>query len=263
MRPLTQLDQAVACHLRGLLFDLDDTLLDHGCLSEAALAALYQLKSSGLALLPVTGRPAAWGDVLLRLWPVDGVVTENGAVAHLPGSGAPRLLDEVSPELRAQRRARLASLVACLRAQFPELQPASDVPWRHTDYTFDIGETRQVAPALVEAARAAARAAGARTVRSSVHLHVSFDGSDKGSGALRALALLFGADPTEARSRYAFIGDSENDEPGFSTFHTSIGVANLRGRPTLPPRYVTLAERSQGFVELAEQLCRLRASAPR
>ena len=41
----------------------------------------------------------------------------------------------------------------------------------------------------------------------------------------------------------------------------TVGVANLRGRPTLAPRYLTQAPRGQGVAELARVLGALRASA--
>ena len=40
---------------------------------------MERLRESGLAVVPITGRPAGWCDLIARLWPVDGVVGENGA----------------------------------------------------------------------------------------------------------------------------------------------------------------------------------------
>jgi hypothetical protein len=70
MLPLSRLERDEARSLEGLLFDLDDTLLDHGLLSVEAYSALHRLSGAGLRLLAVTGRPAGWGDVLARQWPV-------------------------------------------------------------------------------------------------------------------------------------------------------------------------------------------------
>jgi hydroxymethylpyrimidine pyrophosphatase-like HAD family hydrolase len=114
----------------------------------------------------------------------------------------------------------------------------------------------------VERVAAFARERGATVHVSSVHLHVGFDPTDKASGAVRLLELSAGVDATLALARYAFIGDSENDAACFGAFKTTVGVANLRGRPTLTPRYVTRAERGEGFAELAAVLGALRASAP-
>jgi HAD superfamily hydrolase (TIGR01484 family) len=259
LKPISALAPQVAQRLIGVLFDLDDTLLDHSTLTEHAYSALWKLHNAGLKLLPVTGRPSGWADALIRLWPIDGMVTENGVIAHLKRDGTYRLLDEVDNDTRAERQRKLAALVAEIRTRFEFIEPASDVHLRRADYTFDIGETRQLEKHLVDQVEEYARRRGARTVRSSVHLHVGFNGSDKGSGAVRAIVEGFALDATTARARFAFIGDSENDEPAFSTFLTTVGVSNLRGRPTVAPRYRTMAERGRGFAEFAEQLLRLRA----
>src|SRR5262249_59883715 len=82
-------DRDEARRLTGVVFDLDDTLLDHGELAEAAYRALFRLREAGLRLVACTGRPAGWGEVLARQWPIDAVVVENGAVAFVvePKSG--------------------------------------------------------------------------------------------------------------------------------------------------------------------------------
>lgn len=258
MKPIAELEPTLAKGLLGVLFDLDDTLLDHGELTEVAYSALFRLRASGLRLLAVTGRPAGWGEVLARIWPVDGLVTENGSVAILRDARTVKILDEVDASTRGTRTARRDALVARIREQFPFLLPAGDNRLRRADYTFDIGETQSVPCAEVDRVEEFARAHGARTVRSSVHLHVCYDGSDKGSGAVRTIVQSFGGDPTAARARFAFIGDSENDEPAFNAFQVTVGVANLRGRPTLPPKYVTQAERGRGFAEFAHRLIELR-----
>src|SRR5271165_1632104 len=107
MRPLVRLEVDEARRLRGLLFDLDDTLLTHGLLSRAAYDALWSLRDAGLRLVAVTGRPCGWGEVLARQWPVDGCVTENGAI-HIvrEGTGIARR-DGCSEEERRTRRIRL------------------------------------------------------------------------------------------------------------------------------------------------------------
>jgi HAD superfamily hydrolase (TIGR01484 family) len=262
VKPIATLDANTAKNLVGVLFDLDDTLLDHGRLTEAACGALWRLHEAGLKLMPVTGRPSGWADVLTRIWPIDGMVTENGTVALLRRTdGQAVVLDEVDAEARAERRSRLLALVSRIRERFDFAVPATDVHLRRADFTFDIGETRSVEKHLVDRVEDYARSEGARTVRSSVHLHVCFDGSDKGSGAVRAIVEGFGLDATTARSRFAFIGDSENDEPAFSTFHTTIGVRNLRGRPTVTPKYLTEAERGAGFAEFSAYLLRMRAES--
>jgi HAD superfamily hydrolase (TIGR01484 family) len=258
MKPLAALAPAEARALRGVLFDLDDTLLDHGKLTEGAYSALFRLREAGLELYAVTGRPSAWVRLMARLFPLDGGVGENGGGLVGPGG---RILDAVSTSERDARSARLVTLVAELRRTFGELEPAGDASERLTDFTFDIGEERRVPPERVREVSAWARARGATVHTSSVHLHVGFDAVDKASGSVRLLRMLAGVDPSTALARYAFVGDSENDAACFGAFRTTIGVANLRGRPTLAPRFLTSAPRGEGFVELARVLGALRASA--
>ncbi len=254
MRPIDTLSDVEARALSGLCFDLDDTLLDHGQLTEAAYSSLFRLREAGLALVAVTGRPAGWGALLVRQWPIDGAVTENGAILLRRDGGTVAQLDRASADERRARRLRVAGLVADMRERFPVLQAADDVDARVSDFTFDIGERVRAPEDVVSAARSYARARGARTTRSSVHLHVSFDGDDKASGTVRLLSLLRNVDPTAARARYAFIGDSQNDEACFNAFRTTIGVQNVTGRFTVAPRFVTAAPRGAGFAEAARVL---------
>jgi hypothetical protein len=56
---------------------------------------------------------------------------------------------------------------------------------------------------------------------------------------------------------WGFVGDSPNDSACFAAFRTTFGVANVRDyvcRLTVPPRFVTLADRGAGFAELARAL---------
>jgi hypothetical protein len=104
VQPLSRFGAESARALRGLVFDLDDTLLDDGRLTTGALDALYRLDAAGLILLGATGRPAAWGQVLARQWPVSGMVTENGIVALAKRDGRIEVLDRLGREARLARR---------------------------------------------------------------------------------------------------------------------------------------------------------------
>jgi HAD superfamily hydrolase (TIGR01484 family) len=257
MLPLAQLERSEALALRGLLFDLDDTFIDEGKITEAAYSSLFRLREAGLELYIVTGRPLGWVRLFSRVFPVDGGIAENGGSLVVNGN----LLEIVSASERARRKARMDELVALVGERFPEIRPVRDPSERLSDFAFDIGEEEHVDPERVRQAAAFAREHGATVFVSSVHFHVGFDPVDKATGAIALLRKLHDLDPTEALTRYAFIGDSENDAACFAAFRTSIGVANLRGRPTLRPRYVTRAARGAGFAEMARTLGALRASA--
>jgi hypothetical protein len=263
VRPLDALERGEAAGLVGVAFDLDDTVLDRGKLDEPAYSALFRLRESGLRLLPCTGRPAGWGEIVQRQWPVDATVTENGAVVWTAREGRLVRLDRLSRSERAARRAELLELGRELCARHPEVALADDNDARASDVTLDIGEHRRAPPHVIEAIRAEARARGVRTAVSSVHLHLTRDPDDKASGVLRAVAELFDEDATAARRRWAFVGDSGNDAAAFAAFHTTFGVANVRdhlGTLTVPPRYIAKQRAGAGFAEIATRLVSLRRS---
>ena len=79
MQPLAAMPAATRAVVRGVLADIDDTITTHGALTPDAYAALARLRAAGRLVIPITGRPAGWCDHIARMWPVDGVVGENGA----------------------------------------------------------------------------------------------------------------------------------------------------------------------------------------
>jgi HAD superfamily hydrolase (TIGR01484 family) len=261
VRPLSALPSSEARRLRGLLFDLDDTLLTHGRLTRAAYDALFDLHDAGLKLVAVTGRPSGWGEVLARQWPVEGCVTENGAIVVVrEGPGVTRI-DPCDDAERRSRRIRLARLVETAREIVPEARLTDDVDARRSDVTWDVGERVRMPEDRIRLLVAAVEDAGARWSRSSVHLHATYDTGDKASGAIRFLAQHLGEDAGEAVSRFAFVGDSGNDAACFAAFRTTFGVANVRaalGRLSVPPCFVADAEMGAGFAQVAAELLRKR-----
>jgi HAD superfamily hydrolase (TIGR01484 family) len=244
-----------------VLFDLDDTVLTHGVLTKRAYDALWALREEGLRLVAVTGRPSGWGEVLVRQWPIDGAVTENGAV-HILRQGSGVLVREAcSKEERTRSRAKLRELVARVAEVVPEAKLADDVSARRSDVTWDIGEKEQLSVSRIHLITAEILNAGARTTRSSVHIHATFEVDDKASGSVRFLVTAFGEDAGRAVHRYAFVGDSANDGPCFGAFQTTFGVANIESalaHLVVPPRFVASRSMGDGFAEVAATLLALR-----
>ena len=71
--------KAVKKTIRYVLADIDDTLTLNGRLPAVVFAAMERLQKAGICMIPITGRPAGWCDHIARMWPVDGIVGENGA----------------------------------------------------------------------------------------------------------------------------------------------------------------------------------------
>jgi HAD superfamily hydrolase (TIGR01484 family) len=257
MLPLSAFPAEHSRRLRGLLFDLDDTLLTKGRLTREAYAALWSLHDAGLLLVAVTGRPSGWGEVLVRQWPIDAAVTENGAVHVLRDGEGVAIRERCTPSERHTRRMRLAQIVASVQGIVPEARLADDVAARRSDITWDIGERVRLPTDRVDLMAREIVANGARTTRSSVHLHATFDEDDKASGTVELLARSFAVDPGAALRTFAFVGDSGNDAACFAAFDATFGVANVRehvARLTVPPRYVAEARMGAGFAEIARLL---------
>jgi HAD superfamily hydrolase (TIGR01484 family) len=275
LRPLSDLPAEAAQRLSGVIFDLDDTLLDHGALTEAAYASLFTLRRAGLRLIACTGRPAGWGEVIARLWPLDAAVAENGAIAFVREESAPAARISVvsapdgttgarqSREEQRARRSTLLGLALELVSRFPDAALADDNDLRVTDVTIDIGEHRCVRAEDVRAMRAIAAGRGVRTLQSSVHLHLTTEAADKASGSIHVLCERFGEDATRARATYAFVGDSGNDAAPFAAFAVTFGVANVRphlGKLSIPPRYISAEPMGRGFAAIAARLTALRGT---
>ena len=79
MQLLTDFPQNDLRKIRFVLTDIDDTLTENGRLPAASYLAMEKLQQAGLKVIPITGRPAGWCDHISRMWPVDGIVGENGA----------------------------------------------------------------------------------------------------------------------------------------------------------------------------------------
>ena len=257
MRPLAELPRENAKKLVGLLFDLDDTVLTHGVLTREAYDAIWSMHDAGIRLVAVTGRPSGWGEVIARQWPIDGAVTENGAVHVVrQGKGVSVLFDGDAAEVAA-RRAKLDALVRTVATALPNVRLADDVHARRADVAWDIGERERVDEAVIAQLAALVLAAGARTTRSSVHVHATFERDDKASGAIRFLHARFGDDAGAALHRWAFVGDSGNDAACFAAFKTTFGVENVRAYArvlSVPPRWIAPSKRGAGFAEIARAI---------
>ncbi len=92
MLALSAMPREARVAVRGVFTDIDDTLTSEGRLTAVAYAALERLSASGKLVIPITGRPAGWCDHIARMWPVDAVVGENGALYMRYDRGTRRLV---------------------------------------------------------------------------------------------------------------------------------------------------------------------------
>ena len=251
MKPLTSLPGDI----RVLCTDIDDTLTTEGKLTAAAYSALERAHASGLTVVAVTGRPAGWADHIARMWPVDGVVAENGALYMRYIDG--RMVRE---SIGTDARERLDAVAKDVLAQVPGAALASDQPYREFDLAIDFCEdveplSREDIQKIVDVFAAH----GATTKVSSIHVNGWFGDYDKLGMLRRLLAEQFDVDIDDPAQRAGvlYVGDSPNDQPMFAFFENSVGVANVKDFEDLlesPPHFVTDGRAGAGFVELVDRL---------
>jgi HAD superfamily hydrolase (TIGR01484 family) len=247
-------------NVRGVLTDIDDTLTTDGRLTAEAYAALQRLHDAGLLVIPITGRPAGWCDHIARMWPVAGVVGENGAL-WMRHDHAHRRLERrfvVDEATMAANRARLAAIGERILREVPGCALASDQAYRVADLAIDFCE--DVAPLEridVDRIVALMEEEGMTAKVSSIHVNGWFGRYDKLSMTRTFLRDAFAIDLDAGKDAFVFAGDSPNDAPMFAFFPRSVGVANVRGqidRIATPPAFVTDAAGGAGFAELARHL---------
>ncbi len=266
MRPLADMPVETAAAIDVVLTDIDDTLTSDGRLPAQAYAALERLHEAGLAVAPVTGRPAGWCDMVARFWPVDGVVGENGALYFAYDREARKLRRVfAAPEAeRVSNRRRLKAVLDQVLSAIPGAAVAADQPYREADLAIDWCEDvpRLSAEAVIRIQKIFEEN-GATSKVSSIHVNGWFGDHDKLSMTRRFGAEVLDVDIDIERERITFCGDSPNDAPMFRHFPNACGVANVRdfaGSIEAEPAFIAPSRGAAGFVEIADAILRARAT---
>jgi hypothetical protein len=260
MRPLAEFPLDVRRRIRGVLFDIDDTLTTDGRLTAPAYAVMEALQRAKLLVVPVTGRPAGWCDHIARMWPVDAVVGENGAFYFRYDHAARKMVRRYvsSAGQRAADRARLATIGEKILRAVPGCAVAADQHYREADLAIDYCEdVPRLPPAAVDKIVALMQQEGLTAKASSIHVNGWFGAYDKLSMAKTLMSECFGIALDARKDEFVFAGDSPNDAPMFAFFPHAVGVANIRAfsaQLSANPAYVTQAASGAGFCELVDFL---------
>lgn len=260
MRPLAEFPKPARRAVRYVLADIDDTLTVDGRLTGDAYGAMERIRARGLKMVPITGRPAGWCDLIARQWPVDGVVGENGAFYFRYDQAQNKLIKRFSlaPEARAANRSKLAEIGRRILAEVPGVAIASDQPYRESDLAIDFCEdVPMVSAEAVDRVVGIFEAEGATAKVSSVHVNGWLGTYDKLAMTRIMLAECFGIDLDAEKRRFVFVGDSPNDAPMFAYFPHGVGVANVRdfaARMEALPAYISASPSGAGFTEIVDIL---------
>lgn len=244
--------------IRFLLTDIDDTLTDEGLLGADAYHAMWKLHQAGIHIIPITGRPAGWCEMIARVWPVSGIVGENGGFYfryHNKKMHRHFFFDE---KTQKQNRAKLDLIESEVLKQIPGCALASDQFCRLMDLAIDFcedvpplprGDVQKIVDIFYQH--------GAQAKVSSIHVNGWFGEYNKLTMSLYLLEKEFGINAEEAKSICGFSGDSPNDEPMFAYFPNSFAVANIKNfidQIKTKPTYVTNQRGGLGFTEIAKAI---------
>ena len=129
---------------------------------------------------------------------------------------------------RALDRERLRTIADEVLRAVPGAAVAADQLYRDTDLAIDWCEdVPALSPHAVQRIDALLQGRGLTSKVSSIHVNAWFGTHDKLSMTRRLMAEEFRVDLDSERDRFAFIGDSPNDEPMFAYFPNAFAVANI------------------------------------
>ena len=257
MRPIDTFPEKYKDTIRYILTDIDDTLTTDGRLPAQAYGALEALEKSGRQVVPITGRPAGWCDHIARMWPVAGIVGENGAFAFSYDHENQKItrLYWKTEEERRQDRLRLEAVRQDILEKVPKSRVSADQKYREADLAIDFCEDIDVLEAgEIQTIVECFRRAGAQAKISSIHVNGWFGEYDKLSMTRNFFAEILGKNLDMVRDRILYIGDSPNDCPMFAFFPHSVGVANIldfKGKLSAEPTWITSKAGGLGFAEMA------------
>ena len=103
---------------------------------------MERLSNNGYKVIPVTGRCAGWCDHIARMWPVDGVVGENGAFFFSYDHVNKKMNNSYS-QTEDERRENfivLNQIKNTILKSVPGTAEASDQQYRITDLAIDFAE---------------------------------------------------------------------------------------------------------------------------
>ena len=245
-----------------VLTDMDETLTYKGRLAAATYLALERLQASGIRVVPVTAAPAGWCDQMAPMWPVDGVIAENGGLFLSRGPNGHSVERNYWHPLGSviDIQKQLQAIAGIVEKAVPQARQADDQAFRLTSLAHERTGT-DVDDRIVEALVGA----GADATINNLWVLGWFGGYDKLSMSIRVLAETFGITEELATELVAYSGDSINDAPMFGFFKHTAGVSTVVDYlPQLPvsPAWVTSGPGGAGFVEFADAILRTRLNEP-
>ncbi len=260
MNPFKTFPKETRQQIRYVLTDIDDTLTLDGKLPAVAYGAMERLQQNGIKVIPITGRPAGWCDHIARMWPVDGLVGENGAFYFYYDEKQRKMARRYWRDAKQRKSdtVKLDALAIQILQKVPGCMISADQSYREADLAIDFCEDVQpLAMAEVKKIVSLFEEAGAVAKISSIHVNGWFGDYDKLAMTKKLFEEIFSISLENNKHEILYSGDSPNDAPMFAFFQNSVGVANIldfTDEITHEPTWVTQKEGGYGFAEMVDIL---------
>lgn len=260
MKSLTEFPLKKRSAITYLLTDIDDTITHNGRIPACAFQAMEDLEKAGINIIPITGRPAGWCDHIARMWPVKGIVGENGAFYFVYDTHQKKMIRRYfkPDQERKQDQIKLDAVRHKILQSVPGCVVSADQSYREADLAIDFAEdVLPLSQADIDRIVDIFEQSGATAKVSSIHVNGWFGAYNKLSMTRTLFKEIFKTDLDTIKEIVLFVGDSPNDEPMFEYFPNSVGVANLLAfydRLGFTPAWITKGKGGIGFAELAKML---------
>jgi HAD superfamily hydrolase (TIGR01484 family) len=170
---------------RCVFTDIDGTLTDQGRIGPKAYEALWRLHDAGIQVVPVTGRPAGWCEMIARTWPVHSVIGENGAFYFSLQDSKMQREFLVDSSLQKSKDDKFGTIKKEIAEKVPGAAVASDQFTRMFDLAIDFAEdVKPLDDSEIQKIVDCFRAHGATAKVSNIHVNGWFGQHDKLSVAV-------------------------------------------------------------------------------
>lgn len=269
VKEINQLTSEKAKKIQWLLTDVDDTLTWRGRLPPETLSSLDHLHRSGIRVVAVTGACAGWCDHIARVWPLHGVIGENGAFWMCKNHSGFHTHYAHPVETMNDRQRKLREKIELLLTDYPGVGFALDQTYRICDVAINLSQDRTpvdktIALELVNRiSELTVDGEPVNAMLSSIHINAWVGEHSKKISGEKFLREMINNSEIDLET-IAYVGDSHNDESMFQWLPLSFGVNNILSvldDLIYQPSYITDRNGGYGFSELAETLLSLRGAS--
>ncbi|MEF3091758.1 HAD family hydrolase [Enterobacter sp. 10-1] len=244
--------------IRFVLTDMDETLTYRGRLQARTYESLELLQDAGIKVIPVTAASAGWADQMARMWPVDGVIAENGGLfltRNADGHSVQRYYWHEAAFLNNKQR--LTDIQEIIQLKLPWTRVSDDQEFRLTSIAFRLPDSPVQTQQLVDELRQQ----GCCYTINNLWLLGWLGQYDKLAMSRKVLQQFYALREQDEQASVYYSGDSLNDAPMFRYYRKSLGMSTvnkvLQEMPALPS-WISKYPGGEGFVDGALRILNAR-----